>query len=183
MNWKHWTTAALILLLTVTILPAQPGKGMPDKPGCPGQQMGPNPGMMGGMCSDLDDLKLSDEQRSAIRDLRLEHQKKMVGMQSENAGLQGKLNLMIIDDKFNSKEADKIIIQIAEAKQNKMKTHVAHLRKVRDLLNNDQKVLFDQRILSGKMGFDEPPFGGKGGPEGKQFHGKKGGPGCCPGGM
>ena len=178
MNWKHWTTAALILLLTVTILPAQPGKGMPDKPGCPGQQMGPNPDMMGGMCGDLDDLKLSDEQRSAISELRMEQQRKMVEMQSENAGLEGKLHLLITDDKFDAKAVDKIIATIAEAKQNKMKMHVTHLRKVRDLLSDDQKVRFDQRILSGKMGFDQRPFGGKGGPGEKSFHGKKGGRGC-----
>ncbi|MCF7810115.1 Spy/CpxP family protein refolding chaperone [bacterium] len=184
MNWKHWTTAVIILLLTVTVTSAQPGRGMMAGQGGDGQQMGPRPGMMGGgMCGDLDDLKLSDEQRLAIRDLRLEHQKKMVEMQTENAGLQGKLNLLIIGDKYNSKEADKIIAKIAEAKQNKMKMHVNHLRKVRDLLNDDQKVLFDHRILSGRMGFDGPPFGGKGGHGKMPHHGKKGGRGDCRGGM
>ncbi len=177
MNWKHWTTAVLILLLTTTILPAQSGKGMP---GMHGQQMGPNQRMMGGMCGDLDDLKLSDEQRSAIRELRLEQQKNMVKMQSENAGLKGKLHLLITDDKFDAKAVDKIIAKITEAKQNGMKMHITHLRKVRDLLNDDQKVRFDQRILSGKMGFDNHPFGGKGS---KSFHGKKGGRGCGQRGM
>jgi len=179
MNLKHWTTAVLILLLTTTILPAQPGKGMPGKPGC-GQQKAQ---MMGGMCGDLGDLKLSDEQRSTIMELRLEQQKNMVKMQSENAGLKGKLHLLITDDKFDAKAVDKIIARISEAKQNKMKMHVTHLRKIRDLLNDDQKVRFDQRVLSGKMDFEHHPFGGKGGCGDKPFHGKKGGRGCGPRGM
>ncbi len=133
-------------------------------------------GMMGG-------LQLNDEQQMQVEKMGLAHQRNMIEMKGEIAGLKDKLKLLITSDKFNQKDADKIIDQLSNNRAKHMKAKIAHMREVRNLLTPEQKIKFDKRILSGKGGPGHS--GGKGmkggpgmkGPKGP--HGQKGHKGMC----
>lgn len=149
MKWKHLTITLLAVLLIVGATIAQPpgqgfGRGQGERDG-----MGPMQKGGSGMC--MRSLNLSDDQQATLQKMRLEQQRKMVGLKTEVADLKGKLKLILTNDKFDKKEADRIISEMAKFHQTKMDMHIQHLRKVRDILNDKQKVIFDQKVLSGQM--------------------------------
>ncbi len=165
MNWKHITIAVLTLSLVAGLAMAQPQAGRPGMgPGHGGwmsNQPGPPPeagfhkGCMG--------LNLTDEQQKEIQALRLAHQRKMVELKSETGNLRDKLKLVITDDKFNEKAVSDITGKLAKAQQQRMEMKAKHLRKVRDLLTDEQKVKFDQKVLAGDICFGHGDgFGMKG---------------------
>ncbi|MDP8239715.1 MAG: Spy/CpxP family protein refolding chaperone [Candidatus Hatepunaea meridiana] len=169
MNRKHIAAIVLTVLLTAGFALAQqagPGpRGMGqgwqmDKPS--GPPMGPR-----GDCMPM--MNLTDEQRSNIQKLRLEHQRSMVEMKSETANYHSKLKLLIAGDKYSEKAVKDLAGKIGDAKKKHIQLKADHLRKVRNLLDDDQKIRFDQKVLSG--GFD---FGGHPGPG----HGMKSGMDC-----
>lgn len=161
MSRKNLTAAFLTMLLIAIPLMAQPPAQGPMGRGGPGSCCPMGPPQMGEKCEWLMELKLTDEQRTAIQNLRLEHQKKMVELQSDIAGLKGKLGLLIIDESFNAKEVDKIAGELAKAHQKSVEMRTRHLRTVRDQLTDEQRVMFDQKVLSGRIDFGHGPEHGK----------------------
>lgn len=182
MNWKHITIAVLALFLVAGPAIAQPQAGHlgmgPGSGGWMSDQPGPPPGAdfhkgcMG--------LNLTDEQQSQIQVLRLEHQRKMVELKSETGNLRDKLKLAVTDDKFSEKAVSDITGKIAKAQQQRMEMKAKHLRKVRDILTDEQKVKFDQKVLAGHIGFGHGDGFGKmrAGRPGFHHKGSRRGPGA-----
>jgi Spy/CpxP family protein refolding chaperone len=184
MNRNTLITVTLVLLLGFGLAIAQPpSSSMPPKhPEMKGPghwMMDDNDctpkmrGMMGG-------LNLNDEQKMQVEKMGLAHQKNMIEMRSETAGLKDKLKLIMTSDKFKQKDADKIIDKLSDSRASHMKAKVAHMREVRNILTPEQKIKFDKRILSGKGGVSDGHHKGmKGGKGHKGPHGKKGPRGMC----
>ena len=160
MNWKHITSIIIAVLFLAGSAIAQPpaqagqGKGFMRGPG-PNAPMGPHMALCKG-------LNLTDEQQIQIQNLKLKHQRAMVELQTDVASLRGKLKLLITDDSFKEKEVNGIVDKLAKAHQKQMQMKVKHLREVRDILTDEQKVRFDQKILSGRLGFGHGPGHGMG---------------------
>ena len=180
MNRKNITIVVLTLFLMAGLVIAQPQAGRPgmgpghggwmsDQPGPPGA--GFHKGCMG--------LNLTDEQQTQIQALRLEHQRKMVELKSETGNLRDKLKLIITDDKFSEKAVSELTGKLAKAQQQRMVMKAKHLRKVRDLLTDEQKVMFDQKVLAGHIGFGHGEGFGMKGQKQQGFRHK--GPRCGPG--
>ena len=112
-------------------------KGMMQGKGGPG-------GMMGLM-------KLTDEQRTKIQDLRLAHQKEMIPMRADLQKLHANMKLEITADKFNESKVKSIQGEISKVMNEMASKMILHQRAVRDLLTPEQKKQFDERILSGGM--------------------------------
>lgn len=92
---------------------------------------------------------LTPEQRKKMTDLRLAHQKETLPLRTQLGKLAGDLKLEITAEKFNEGKVKSIQAEIAKLR-NEMETKaVFHKRAVRDLLDADQKTMFDQKILSG----------------------------------
>lgn len=151
MNWKHITAIIVVILFTVGLASAQPcnppgqGKGKPER----GHgQMGPCQGDMPGMFG----LKLTDEQLKQVQNLKLEHQRAMLVMQSDMSELHNKLKLAVTDEKFNQGDVDKIAGNFGNAHEKKIQMKVKFLRAMRDILTDEQRVIFDQKILAMGIG-------------------------------
>jgi Spy/CpxP family protein refolding chaperone len=162
---KHST---LIIALTALLLSfgsvfAQPF-GPPDQPG-PGAEPfgGPHWGMgegrnMGeadeccGMDDRWDDLKLSDEQRTKLDKLRLEQQTKMMDWRNEMATAHTQLQKLIIADKADEKSVNDAAAKLGKLHEQKARLMATHLRQVRELLTEEQRLVFDRMVLAGPMG-------------------------------
>jgi Spy/CpxP family protein refolding chaperone len=112
-------------------------KGMMQGKGGPG-------GMMG-------QLKLTDEQKAKIQDLRLAHQKEMIPLRADLQKLHASMKLEVTADKFNESKVKSIQSDISKVMNEIASKTILHQRSVRDLLTPEQKKKFDERILSGGM--------------------------------
>ncbi len=126
----------LIVLLTAGSLFAQP-------PGMKGN-MSPAPNFRQGAV-----LGLSAEQQTKIDKLRLEHQKMTAPLRADVQSLQTAYRLMIIDPKISESKLKAQLSKISAKRQALALLRAKHQRQVRSLLTDEQKVKFDQRIISG----------------------------------
>ena len=112
------------------------------------------PGAMMGM------MKLTDEQKAKIQDLRLAHQKEMMPLRADLQKLKASMKLEITADKFNESKVKAIQADMSKVMNEIASKTILHGRAVRDLLTPEQRKQFDARILSGGMMGGGGPMGG-----------------------
>jgi len=93
-------------------------------------------------------LKLSDEQRQKMMDLRLQLQKDLLPLRNKLQSLQTELKLQIASDNPNQGKIDDLIDQMASIRKEIQKKRVRHQLSIRKMLTPEQRKLFDQRVLS-----------------------------------
>ena len=98
---------------------------------------------------------LSTEQQSQLAKLKLEFKKKTYPMKTQIKQAKVDLALLITTDKPNQKSIDQKIDKIVDLKSQKMRLKAKHKIAVRKLLNEEQRVKFDMKVLK------------------KAFHGKR----------
>jgi len=154
-----------VLLLAAALSIAQ------DTPQPPAPGMGPGMGLGKGPCMMMDDddeedddmvrgpgmrclmgIDLSDEQEAGLVKLQRDHQRKMLEMRSDLAGLKGKMMLLLTDDSFSEKKVSELIDKGAGARKKMVLEQVMFMRQLRDLLNADQKVIFDRNLMMAHKG-------------------------------
>ncbi len=138
-----------LAFLGLSMANAQPGQGMRQGQGpkAPGQKMG-RQGNGQQMISNL-----TEEQKSAIKDLRLDHAKEMSRFKNEMAILKAQNKSLSSADNIDKKAIDKNIDQQTALINSMMKTQAAHRNEVRGLLTDEQKVFFDHH--QGRMGMNQ----------------------------
>ena len=101
---------------------------------------------------------LDDKQREEIRKIRMEQDKER--MQSRNLlkEKRAKLEVLQTADKPDMKEINKVIDEIASIQAQTMKAQAASRQKIRSLLTDEQRVLFDTRIAGRENGRAEHKF-------------------------
>ncbi len=146
----------LLLAGTVMAQPPMPGKDVP-----PFQSL----------C--FNQLQLTDEQQSQMDQLRLAFEKEMLPLRDQMKSLQTQYRLKVIDEKAGMAELKKLQGKISALREQMALKRAEHVRKVRAILTDEQKVKFDQRFLAPKKhpGHHRP---GMMGPQGKR-------PGMRPG--
>jgi len=191
---KSILTFSLILLLAGGMVWAQ--MPAPDKPmsppgmGC-GKFKGEPPGRCGMMPDDDDNffrpnmrclagLDLSAEQKNKIDKLFLEHHRTMTEMHTEMAGVKGKIALLITSDKFSQSDLNELSRKVSKFAEQMVLKRVEHARQIREVLTPEQRVIFDQGILS-RPGKGGPGFHRGMGMRGKGFGCGSGDEGCCGG--
>ena len=150
----------LFILSFVFMAYAQPGSGRgegrgwkADNDGFPGRHMNlPN---------------LTDEQKEQIAKLRTENMKAMQDSRNLMQEKMARLHTLQTADKPDMKSINGLIDEIAGIKATMAKTQAAHHQKIRSLLTDEQRVIFDSR-----------PHHGRGEGFGKGHRGK--GRGDCP---
>ncbi len=98
---------------------------------------------------------LSDEQKSKVAKLKLDFKKKKLPIKSRLRQAKVDLALLIISDSPDQNEIGKKIDEIAKLKAEKMRLKADFKIKLRNELNDEQRVLFDTKMLK------------------KAYHGKK----------
>lgn len=133
--------AALALGLTFSAAIAQPGPGMGQK----GQRgHGRNfdkPGMGRGM-NMLPDL--TEEQQSKIEDLHISFYKSVKPTKDKLAELKVKMRTLSTAEKVDMGDINDLIDEIGALKIKLAKMQAAHHQKVRELLTEKQRIIFDQ---------------------------------------
>jgi len=114
-------------------------------------------GGMGGMHKGGGGWKasLSAEQLSQIAKLKLDFKKKKYPLKTQIKKAKVDLALLITADNPNQKSIDQKIDEIVELKSQKMRLKAKHKIAVRKILNEEQRVKFDMKVLK------------------KAFHGKR----------
>jgi len=114
-------------------------------------------------------LNLSDEQQTKIDKLRLEFRKEIIPLQTKIRSQNSEYRLMIVDENVTANELKKKLNGISGVRQEMALKRALHQRQVRSLLTDEQKVKFDQHIISER--------GGKAGHRGMHKRAGKRGPG------
>lgn len=98
---------------------------------------------------------LSAEQQNQIAKLKLDLKKKKYPLKTQIKQAKVDLALLITTDKPNQKSIDQEIDKIVDLKSQKMRLMAKHKIAVRKILNEEQRVKFDMKVLK------------------KAFHGKR----------
>ena len=105
-----------------------------------GAGMGMGPGM--GRCLVPD---LTAEQETAIQKLRTEHYKAVLPLSNSMAEKEARLQTLRTADNPDNARINKLIEEIGSIRTDMMKKAESHRQKVRKLLTDDQKVLYDRQ--------------------------------------
>ncbi len=159
-----------VLFLGLTSVMAQPGRGF-------GRGQGPNADQRQGAGMGLyaDMLDLSEEQQASIADLRTTHLKKMTDLQNQMREKRARLNTLTTGDNYNKNDVESVIDEIGDIHTRLLKERTSHRQDVRNLLTEEQQVLFDAkkgRRMGNRMGYHR--YGRGAGRMGPGF-----GPGPC----
>ena len=171
---KHITRIAALLCAVMIAgqLLAQPGEQQPG-PGGMGRMHGGR--MMGGMgpmmqhqgMGPMQFLNLTDEQKQKAQTLMLQHRKEILPLEAEIEKHKANLKLELTADKFDAAKTKSIQSELAKVMNEIGSKRIVHQRAIRDLLTPEQRVKFDQHILSGARG----PGGPRGGMRGPMMGG------------
>ena len=93
-------------------------------------------------------LKLSDEQRMVIQQKRLEMKKEIIPLSSDLIRLNMEKKLAISAKIPNRDQIMQIVQEMSETHKKIEITRIDHQLKVRSMLNDEQKLIFDQFMLS-----------------------------------
>lgn len=119
--------------------------------------MGPR-GERGPMMQKMNFLQLTEKQQKQIDKMRLEFQKEVLPLRDKVQNLRNAFKLMIVDEKVSGSGLKKQLEKIGAVKQELALKRALHQREVRKLLTDDQKVKFDQHIISGHKGGKRDAF-------------------------
>ena len=144
---RHQASLLLVAIMAITLtLPAvaaeHGGHGMHQMHGSGhGQGHGRHHGDDGWKST------LTAEQSAQIDKLKLEYKKQAYPIKAKIKHAKVELALLISSDSPNQKDIDKKIEEIAKLKAEKMRVKSTHKIKVRKVLNDEQRVQFDLKLL------------------------------------
>lgn len=92
---------------------------------------------------------LTEDQESKIESLRLENMKEMTAFRNQVNELMAKKQTFMTSENSDSKEINAVIDQMTDIHNKMMKASAKHHQDVRNLLTDDQKIIFDSRPMRG----------------------------------
>ncbi|HON19072.1 MAG TPA: Spy/CpxP family protein refolding chaperone [Salinivirgaceae bacterium] len=121
----------------------------------------------GACCRNLDNIpNLTEEQKSKLETLKVEHLKKMTSLKAEMEKLRAEKHALMVAEKPDKKAIDAIIEKMGQQYVAMQKETANHRLAVREIFTPEQRVYFDACPHFGKRGFmndaNEPCPGGKG---------------------
>lgn len=123
------------------VLQAQPGRARMDR--------GPRMGNFQ-ECQMIPEL--SDTQKEEIQNLRTSHLKEMQNFRNQVGENRAAYRTLMSADKADQKAIDANIDAYTKLRNQMMKKQSAHQQAIRNLLTDDQKVIFDNRGNRGRQG-------------------------------
>jgi Spy/CpxP family protein refolding chaperone len=157
--------AAIALSLSTSAF-AQQGMGRTNK-----QQAAPDDQPMHQECKkdchrgqmEFEFLKLTDEQKARIKDLKLAHTKETMKLKGKMGELHAHLQTLSTADVADMKAINATIDEITQTQNQMMKSREGFKQQVRSLLTEEQRIEFDQKegqqFQRGGMRMHERPEG------------------------
>ncbi|MDZ7778141.1 MAG: Spy/CpxP family protein refolding chaperone [Bacteroidales bacterium] len=96
---------------------------------------------------------LTEEQQQQIKTLRMNNNSQMQDYQAERRILRAELDALTRGSSYDTKAATKKIDAITSLKNKMMKQRMEHRDEIRELLTDEQKMIFDQRKAKRGKGF------------------------------
>ncbi|MCK4663623.1 MAG: Spy/CpxP family protein refolding chaperone [Bacteroidales bacterium] len=93
---------------------------------------------------------LTDEQTEQIENVRIENMKKTLPLKSQLEEKRAKYKTLMVAEKADMNEINKIIDEMGEIKTQKMKQRTSHKQEIRKILTDDQRVYFDTKTFYSK---------------------------------
>ena len=119
-------------------------------------------------------LQLTEDQKEAFAGLRIAHQKEILPLKNKLEILRLDMEEVCLDENPDMNKISNIIDEKSKVKAELEKKNVAHRFKMRSILSDDQKKIWDEHKFD--MGFRGP------GKMGKRCFDPQGKDGCGPGG-
>src|SRR6267378_4154212 len=132
--------------------PADPPRADQPRPGGDMHRMGP-----GGM---MERLKLTDEQKKKVEDIRYTHQKRAITQRAELESAQLDLGRLMRADTPDARAINAQIDKVSQLRAGLQKEHVAGMLETRGVLTPDQ--LKEWRTMRGGMGWGRGMHGMQG---------------------
>jgi len=131
-------------------------------------QRGAMQGRAGIQQGDMRIPDLTDEQREQIQQLRLEHREAVLPLQNELREKQARLQTLTTGEETDLAAANQVIEEIGALRTEMMKTRLEHRMSVRNLLTEEQRIVFDTARGPGRgfRGMGNKPRMRRGGPRG-----------------
>lgn len=111
--------------------------------------MEPEPGKGMGECRMSKDRSmipgLTEEQQARFKAMKVEHMKAMQALRNQMGEKNARLRTLTTGDKVNMTEVNKMIDEIGGLRTKMMKLKEQHRQDVRQMLNDEQRLLFDAR--------------------------------------
>lgn len=146
---KYVGMLAIIIALATTTSLAQHGRGGQGK-AC-GQKAGHGQGQGKG-CVYHNIPDLTDEQKLEIDKIKLEQKKEALEVHAEMDVKRAKLKTLLIADNPDKAEIDALIDEMNVTRTAMQKKHAETVIKIRKILTEEQRVHFDNHLLSRAMG-------------------------------
>ena len=114
-------------------------------------------GMQGGMYSGKGMSRmcwretLTDEQRAKLAKVKLEHMKVQAPIKAKIRTIKVELALLVTADKPDMASINKKTDELTKLKNSKMKEKYRYIAAKRKLLNDEQRVLFDMKLIKKAM--------------------------------
>lgn len=158
---KYFTVALMLGLLVFLTSSTEPVTKQTDYAGRTnarfhrGMHRGMNQGMNFSMFNTL-----TDEQKDQIEKIRIENMKKALPVKNQINEKKAELRTLTTGDNIDMKAAGKVLANIEDLKSELAKQMVRTRLDIRNVLNDEQKIMFDAR--SGMQGKHGMGFAGKG---------------------
>lgn len=133
-DMKKLALLSAAFLLSISLISAQPGKGIKDGNKYPNQHK-----------TSLQSLNLNGDQKESIRDLRLDFSKNTLDTKNELRELSSKYRTLTSGENQNLDQIDKNIEQRQELRTKLMKEKVRMQMDVRKVLTEDQRIILDSK--------------------------------------
>lgn len=142
-----WITAAIMAFVVLsTDVMAQRGQRNGNRTG---MRQGDAQGMMqqqndwepGQRCAEM--LDLSEEQQAQMKTLRLTHMEQMLPLRNQKQELRAKLQTLRTAKNADMKAINNLIDEMADLQAKSMKSREANHQNMRNILTDEQRILFD----------------------------------------
>jgi len=138
--------ALFLLMGTFTVsTQAQQRANRADRPGlnrqdCPQMMAGQRGPQHTRMMALLD---LSDDQQSKIEDIHLNGQKEMLAFRTALQQKRAEMRTLSIGDNYDEEKVAELANEIGELHANMLKRRTAHQQQIKEVLNEEQRIKFD----------------------------------------
>ena len=155
------TTLLIVAILTISSANAlaQRGRGMKGM-SMPGERMQRFQQACTQMIPDL-----TEEQKTQIQELRVEQMKQMTTFRNQLMEKRARLRTLETQDKPDMNAINSVIEDMGEIRTNMQKNRAEHRQEVREILTDEQRVFYDNRMMhrrgkfSGRRGGAYPGHG------------------------
>lgn len=148
-------------LMMVMLLISSQSFGQRGRYGAPNRQ-GMN---QAGACLNLESL--SEEQKAQIQELRTAQLEQRLELRNRMDELRARKRTLQTQPDADLKAINQVIDQMSELRADMQKDAAAHRQQIRELLTDEQRVLFDSRTMTAGGGRGQGTMGGRQGRQGR----------------